>query len=560
MAKARRRSPSSPDPVTGYAQAVLAKQIMAGPLVRRACQRHVNDVRSATHRGLVWNPDIETPDGVKPAVPHNIAFFRECLLLDQEKPFVLRDWQAFIVGSLFGWYRKDGTRRFRTSYVETGKGSGKTPLAAGIGIKGLIADQTDAAEIYSAATDREQARICFRDAKRMVERSKDLRDMIETNVASLVYPGRAAAFRPVSSEHRGLDGKRVHMAILDELHEHPDALVADKMRAGTKKDPNALIFEITNSGYNRESVCWNHREYSRQVLEGVVENDQWFAYVCALDDGDDWHDERVWPKVNPSLPELPGYAYLREQVREAEGMPSKENIVKRLNFCIWTEQASRWLRMDTWDANAGDVPDADLVGRTCYGGLDLSSTADITAFVLVFPLDDGRFAVRAWFWLPEEAPRGRNALERAWIERTLIKTTPGNIVDYAWIRKVIQECASQYHLREVAFDRWNATHLVTELREEDGANMVEMGQGFASMSGPSKELERLLLAGKLLHGGHPVLKWMAGNVAAKQDPAGNIKPDKAASGDRIDGIVALIMALGRAQANLVTSGVGVDFL
>lgn len=550
MARQRRSSRGSRDPVTAYAEQVLAKEIVAGPLVRLACQRHLNDVKTAKRRGLIWNPTIETPGGPASAVLHNLAFFPDCLLLDEDKPFTLKNWQAFIVGSLFGWYRNDGTRRFHTAYVETGKGSGKTPLAAGIGIKGLIADRTEAAEVYSAATDREQARICFLDAKRMVERSAELREVVETNVASLVHPKLSSTFRPVSSEHRGLDGKRVHMAILDELHEHPDPMVADKMRAGTKKDPNALIFEITNSGYNRNSVCWKHRDYSRRVLEGTTENDSWFAYVCALDEGDDYRDKAVWLKVNPSLPELPGYAYLQEQVREAEGMPSKENVVKRLNFCIWTEQSSRWIRTETWDANGGDVADAELLGRPCYGGLDLSATADITAFVLLFPLDEGRFAVRCWFWLPEESPRSRNHVEREWIERGLIQTTPGNIVDYAWIRRTVVECASKYRIQEIAFDRWNASHLVTELREQDGANMVEMGQGFASMSAPSREFERLLLAGGLLHGGHPVLKWMAGNVAAKQDPAGNIKPDKAASGDRIDGIVALIMALGRAAASL----------
>lgn len=559
MARQKRSSRVSPDPVTAYAEAVIATQVVAGPLVRLACQRHLNDLANAKARGLVWNPVVDGHEGPEPVVMLALDFFPTILLLDNGIRFVPRDWQAFVAGSLFGWYRDDGTRRFRTGYVETGKGSGKTPLAAGIGLKGLIADRTESAEIYSAATDREQARICFLDAKRMVERSAELRGVIDTNVASLVYPKSSSVFRPLSSEHRGLDGKRVHMAILDELHEHPNALVADKMRAGTKKDPNALIFEITNSGYDRDSVCWQHREYSRQVLEGTVENDSWFAYICVLDEGDDWHDEAVWPKVNPSLPELPGYAYLREQVREAEGMPSKENIVKRLNFCIWTEQSSRWIKTETWDANAGDVPDEDLVGRTCFGGLDLSSTADITAFVLVFPLDDGRFAMRCWFWLPEDSARKESAPIRQWIDRQFIHTTPGNIVDYAWIRRTIVECGSKYRVQEVAFDRWNATHLVTELREEDGANMVEMGQGFASMSAPSKEFERLLLAGNLLHGGHPVLKWMAGNVAAKQDPAGNIKPDKGASGDRIDGIVALIMALGRAQANLMSSGIGVEF-
>ncbi len=527
------------DPVTAYARDVKAGKIVAGRLVRLACERHLNDVRA---KRLVWDVD---------EAQKAIDFFADLLLLDDEKPFVLRDWQAFVVGSLFGWRQKDGARRFRTAYVETGKGSGKTPLAAGIGLKGLFADGCPNAEIYSGATDREQAKICFLDAKHMVERSAELRGILDTPVASIVYGKTASSFKPISSEHKGLDGKRVHMALLDELHEHPDALVADKMRAGTKKDPNALIFEITNAGYNRESVCWKHREFSRQVLEGTTENDSWFAYVCQLDEGDDWTDEKVWPKVNPSLPDLPGYAYLREQVREALGIPSKENIVKRLNFCVWTEQANRWIPMPMWDANVGTVSDAELLGRPCFAGLDLASTRDLTALALVFPLEDGEYAVRSWFWIPEDNVQERVRKDHVnydvWIREGLLKTTPGNVTDYDFVREDIRTIIKPYLLKELAYDRWNATQVTVQLAQEwPRDTVVEFGQGFASMAAPTKEFEKLLIGGKLHHGGNPILRWMASNVSITQDPAGNMKPDKKTSGDKIDGIVAAIMALGRA--------------
>lgn len=558
MPSRKRSSRNTPDRVTAYAEAVTAGKVVAGPFVRLACQRHLSDLTSAKDRGLVWN--LEEAN-------HRLQFFPDMLVLDGDIPFNLRDWQAFVVGSLFGWYNLEGGRRFRTSYVETGKGSGKTPLAAGIGLLGLIADRLDAAEVYSAATDREQAKICFLDAKRMVERSPELTDVLTPGAVSLVYPDRSGVFRPVSSEHKGLDGKRVHIALIDELHEHPSSIVADKMRAGTKKDPNALIFEITNSGYDRESVCWKHREYSRQILEGTIQDDSWFAYVCALDEGDDWRDEAVWPKVNPSLPDLPGLPYLRGQVREAVGMPSRENIVKRLNFCIWTEQSDRWLPMELWDSCAGDVPDAALLGRPVFLGLDLASTTDLCALAMLFPWEDGQFVLRCRFWMPKDNVRKRVQQDRVpydvWIRDGLVGATDGNITDYDVIRERIFGEASRYNVRDLAYDRWNANQLITQLqsawpehKEPYAARQLHgFGQGFASMSAPTKEFEKLLLGRKLLHGGNPVLRWMASNVAVRQDPAGNFKPDKASSTERIDGIVAAIMALGRAMLRPQTGSI-----
>ena len=522
--------------------------------MRLACERHLADIKHAKARHLVWKPKLAA---------RAIAFFAEMLTLDDGRAFILEPFQAFIVGSLFGWFTAAGSRRFRTAYIEIAKGNGKSPLGAGVGIYGLVADGRSSAEIYSAATGREQARICFNDAMKMVKRSDELSDRVSINVASLSVPETFSSFKPVSSEHKGLDGKRVHMALVDELHEHPDAMVVDKMRAGTKGDPNALIFEITNSGYDRHSVCWQHHQYSVQVLEGTAPNQSWFAFVCGLDvgdaktPGDDWRDPKVWIKANPNLGVSVTTRYLAEQVQEAEGMPSKQNIVRRLNFCEWTEQANRWLDLTIWDKGAGAVPLPELLGRPVFMGLDLASTTDLTALALLFPLERDRFALRLRFWMPLDNVQKRVKADHVpydvWIRDGLIQTTPGNIVDYEAIRAGIQEEAARFLLRDLAYDRWNATHLITELQQEwpedakgDGPQVVPFGQGYASMAAPTKEFEKLLLAGRLLHGGNPVLRWMAANVSVRQDPAGNLKPDKASSTERIDGIVAAIMALGRA--------------
>ncbi|HEY8836355.1 MAG TPA: terminase TerL endonuclease subunit, partial [Dehalococcoidia bacterium] len=345
----------------------------------------------------------------------------------------------------------------------------------------------------------------------------------------------------------------VHMALIDELHEHPNAAVLDKMSAGTKGRRQGLIFEITNSGYDRHSVCWEHHEMSRKVLEGTIENDEWFAYVCGLDESDSWVDESCWVKANPNLGVSIPVRYLRKQVAEAVGMPSKANIVQRLNFCIWTQQITRWIPLTQWDA--APPMRASLHGAA-FGGLDLATTTDLAAFVRVFPDEDGGYDVQARFWCPEEGitQRSRAGVPyEQWARDGWIDATPGNVTDYSAIRAAIKQDADTCDLREIGYDRWNASQLVGEL-EEDGATMVPIGQGFASMNAPSKELERLIASGQIRHGGNPVLRWMISNVAAATDPAGNIKPDKQRSSEKIDGVVALVMALSRAVANAGGTG------
>jgi phage terminase large subunit-like protein len=528
-----------PDPVRAYAEDVVAGRVVAGLLVRLACQRHLDDLDHQFERNLDWRPE---------AADFAITFFGH-LNLPSGEPFTLQPSQAFIVGSLFGWYLRGGGRRFRTAYIEEAKGNGKTPMAAGIGIIGMLADGHPAAEVYTAGVTRDQAQYLFNDALHMVEASPALRSRIEIGVHNLAVMASHSYMRPVSSEARSLDQKRVHMALLDEIHEHRTSLVVEKMRAGTKGDPDALIVEITNSGFDRHSVCWQHHEYSRQILEGVIVNDSWFGFVAAIDDGDDWTDEAVWPKANPLLDVTVTRRYLREQVQEALDMPAKQALVKRLNFCVWTEASAGAIDMPQWDACA-DPPQIEA-GMEMFAGLDLASTTDLTAFLLLREADDGYLDVLARFWAPGEGIALRARRDHVpydvWVREGWITATEGNVTDYDVVRTDIRDLAEQYAVREIAYDRWNATQLVTQLMS-DGAACVPIGQGFASMAAPTREWLSRISAGRVRHGGNPVLRWMASNLVVEQDAAGNMKPSKAKSTERIDGQAAAVMALARLVA------------
>lgn len=549
----RTNGSGTPDPVRAYAVAVVAGKVVAGLLVRQACQRHLDDLVYGPERGLIWDLD---------------EALRVIALIGQMPqpggaPFVVQPSQAFIIGSVFGWQLKGGARRFRTAYVEEGKGNGKTPLAARVGIVGAVADGRHAAEVYTAGVTRDQAHYLFDDALRVVEASDTLRGLFEIGAHNLGVMATDSYMRPVSSEARSLDQKRVHMAIIDEIHEHRTPLVVEKMRAGTKGDETALIFEITNSGYDRHSICWQHHEYSRQVLSGTVPNDSWFAYVAALDEGDDWRDEKVWPKANPLLDVTISRRYLREQVQEAMDMPPKAALVQRLNFCIWTEASAGAIEMDRWDAC--DAPPQIEAGSEVYGSLDLSTTTDLSAFVLIREAEDGYLDVLSLFWCPKEAIEMRGRRDHVpyalWAQQGFITATEGNVVDYAAIRRALSgtyvedgvqrhdpDClADTFHIRELAYDRWNATQLVTQLMD-DGATCIPVGQGYASLSAPTKDWLARIAAGKIRHGGNPVLRWMASNLVVTQDPAGNLKPDKAKSTEKIDGHAAAITALSRLTA------------
>jgi phage terminase large subunit-like protein len=532
------------DPTTYYANAVVVGDIVAGPLVRAACRRHVTDLRTAPARGLSW----------RPAEARRVfQFFENFLCLAEGKfggkSFILEPWQKFIVGSLYGWYRGD-VRRFTTAYIEVGKGNGKTPLAAALGLYALIADGEEGAQVFAAATTRDQASICWHDADRMVAASPHLRQLVQRNVANLAVRETNSFFRPVSAEARTLDGLRVHFGVLDELHAHPSEHVADRIRAGTKGRVQPLIVEITNSGYDRHSICWRHHEHSEHVVTGVVTDDPWFAYVCGLDVGDDWREEATWAKANPNLGVSVTWEYLRRETAEAQAIATKESQVKRFNLCMWVESEIRWVSMETWAAGGTALNTGELQGRRCVGGLDLAATKDLTAFVLVFPDDQGSYDVLCWFWHPRDGLRTRIDRDHVpydeWTRDGYLELTEGSAVDYEAVRTKINYLSTLYDILDIGVDPHNALHLLTALAQ-DGRTMTVVQQGMLSLSPAVKRLETLILEGKLRHGNNPILTWCVANVVMEQDAAGNVKPSKKKSTERIDGLSALVTAMARAM-------------
>lgn len=576
--KTKRRAPRKAAPLdraTDFARRVLDGEVIAGPHVRDACARHLRDLHEGTARGLTWSVEAAT---------EAIAFFEEVLRLNggafEGQPFMLDGWQAFIVGSLYGWLRGD-VRRFRVAYVETGKGSGKSPLAAGIGMKGLTADGEARAEVYAAATKKDQAMVLFRDAVAMYQQSPELYGRLTPsgvgeNVWNLGYRATGSWFRPISADD-GQSGPRPHVALIDEVHEHKTAQVVEMMRAGTKSRRQALIFMITNSGAGKNTPCGIYHDYACEVAAGRRKDgtpaidDAFFSFVCGLDEGDDpLTDESCWPKANPSLQfkGLPGVQYLREQVTEARGMPAKEAIVRRLNFCQWTAAVNPWLSAVVWEPCRADFTAEDLRGRRAYGGLDLSSTTDLTAFVLLIEPDQAGepWRILPWCWLPDEGLNDRCQRDRvdylAWKKAGHLETTPGRAISKRHVlQRVVQICEA-FEVQSIAYDRWRMADL-KQIAEDEGATlpeMVEFGQGFKDMSPALDQFETAILNRQVQHNGHPVLTWCAANAVTDSDPAGNRKLNKIKATGRIDLVVAAVMAYGCARGGEVDEFVSGDLV
>lgn len=484
-----------------------------------------------------------------------VAFFEKLLTHSKGEwagqHFRLQEWQRTeIIEPLFGWKRADGTRRYRRAYIELPRKNGKSTLAAGLALYLLFADNEPGAEVYSAAADREQAHIVFDEAKSMVEGSPALLKHAQVYKRSVVLPRYKGTYRVLSADAYTKHGLNAHGIVFDELHAQPNRDLWDVLNTSTGARRQPLMIMITTAGvYEPESICWEQHEYARRVLDGTVEDPAFFAYIAAAEDTDDWTDPMIWAKANPGLNVTIKLDYLETECERAKASPAYQNTFRRLHLNQWTAQDERWLDMTAWNACARTFP--ELRGRPCYGGLDLSSTTDITAFVLVFPpVDDNEpYYILPHFWIPADAIVDRARRDRvpydAWARDGHITTTPGSVIDYEYVVGRIEQLALEYEIQEIAFDRWGASLIYQQL-EAKRQTMVQFGQGFASMSMPMKEFLKLILARQIAHDGNPVLRWMADNVVARQDPAGNIKPDKARSRTRIDGIVATIMGLDRA--------------
>ncbi|HEL2302011.1 TPA: terminase large subunit [Streptococcus suis] len=469
------------------------------------------------------------------------------------KRFDLLPWQEQIVRDLFGIVKEDGNRQFLTAYIEIPKKNGKSELAAAIALYLLYADNEASAEVYGAACDRNQASIVFDVAKQMVQMSHPLekRSKIMGATKRIVNYSNAGFYQVLSAETGTKHGLNVSGLVFDEIHAQPNRHLYDVLTKGSgdaREQP--LFFIITTAGTDRNSICYELHTKALDILNGRKKDTSFYPVVYGLSDEDDWNDEANWRRANPSLGHTIGIDRVREAYQQALDNPAEENIFKQLRLNMWTSSSVAWIPEHVYAKGNDPIQYENLKGRSCYAGLDLSSTSDITAFVLVFPprFEEENYIVLPYFWLPEDTLELRcrrdHVLYDVWERQGYIKTTEGNVVHYGFIEKFIEDLSEIYHIKEIAYDRWNATQMVQNL-EGMGLTMVPFGQGYKDMSPPSKELYKLMMEGKIQHGGHPVLKWMGQNVVMRQDPAGNIKPDKEKSVEKIDGIVALIMGLDR---------------
>ena len=470
------------------------------------------------------------------------------------KPFKLLDWQEQIIRDLFGIIKPNGYRQFNTVYVEIPKKNGKSELAAAIALLLCCGDGEQRAEIYGCAADRGQATIVFDVAADMVRMCPALekRCKILASQKRILYLPTNSFYQVLSAEAYSKHGFNIHGVVFDELHTQPNRKLFDVMTKGSgdaRMQP--LYFLITTAGTDTNSICYETHQKALDIIEGRKKDPTFYPVIYGAGNDEDWTDPKTWKKANPSLGETIGMDKVKAACDSARQNPGEENAFRQLRLNQWVKQAVRWMPMEKWDACAFPVNPEELEGRVCYGGLDLSSTTDLTSFCLVFPPEneEDRYYVLPYFWLPEETLPLRVNRDHVpydvWERQGYIQTTEGNVVHYGFIEKFIEHLGELYNIREIAFDRWGAVQMVQNL-EGMGFTVVPMGQGFASMSPPTKELMKLTLEKRIAHGGHPVLRWNMDNIFIRTDPAGNIKADKAKSTEKIDGAIACIMALDRA--------------
>lgn len=577
------------DPVTRYADRVLNGKITAGLAVRQACDRHIRHLDDGRSRDFPYYYD-------KHAAQHVIDFFPRFLTLESGAPFVLPEWLQFSYGCIFGWKREeDDLRKYQYGFFETSKGSGKSPSAGGIGLYGMAFDDEPYAQIYSAAFDKSQASIILNDAIRMAENSEDLAEILTIDKYNIAHDASGSFFRAVSSEHRGKSGPRPYYVLGDEIHEHRDGRVINKLLSGFKGRTQPLALLYTNSGSDRTSICWEYHQKSLAVLEGTLTDEQWFAYVSHLDpckehydegyrqpkDGcdkcDDWTDPAVWPKVAPALGVVIQPKYMQDAVDAALSLPSEYAMKRRLNFCIWTETHQTWINAQNWDACKAPtlvIPGAHI--SACTAAFDMSEKLDLTAGDFAQRIDDNpgmkpdeveietvengqevkqtlnlnfRVILTPYFWMPEETMQARVKVERipydAWLRRegSRLDVTPGPIIDHDLIFEQFKnELAPKFRPTIVGYDPHNAVQFGAALRDRGKFNAVEVPQG-RRLSEAFKWFEALVMARRIIHDGDPILGWCVSNCEAKYDRYRNMWVEKPSATKRIDGAMAAVMAL-----------------
>lgn len=515
-----------------YAEKVISGELVACQHVKNACRRFMADL---SRYGFEQSN-----------VDHAVAFIQELEHTTGEhagRKFILEPWQYFIVANLFGFVNDDGTRRFTRAYVEVPRKNGKSTFSSALMLYGLLADGEPAAQVYSAATKLDQAMMVFGESVRVCQNTDWLQGEVVVNNSvnnrRILYGQNL--YKPLEWNPNKQDGLNTHFACIDEYHAHPSDDLYNVIRnsMGARRQP--LLFTITTAGFNRESPCYRHRQYCANVLNGAIDDDGLFTIIYSLDAGDDWTDSANWAKANPNYGVSVYPRQLQQALNEAREFVHKEVEFKTKLLNVWTDTAQTWISDSDWAECEQQI---SLLGEQCYGGLDLASTSDFCAFSLWFPEHN---AVKTWYYLPEAAIKKRTdnvgQSYKQWVRDGYIIVTDGNVTDYSFIKRHIMELAEDYEIQDISFDRFNASQLVIELQNE-GLPMFPFGQGFASMSAPTKELERKVMNRDLSHDGNPVTRWMLGNVLLQYDPAGNVKVNKAKSGDKVDGVVSIIMALG----------------
>jgi phage terminase large subunit-like protein len=537
-------------PVDQYASDVISGKIPSAKLQRLACERHLRDRKRFKSKNSPYYWDLAW-------CLKKLSFFPRLIHWRGElvgQPFELMGWQMFCAGNLFGWFKRNDTYRFETAYISVPKKSGKSIFVGAVALERGFFEGEAGAETYSIATTRDQANIVWKEAYELKRRSKD------PLVQHLkVFEGRhnihddktRSKFEPLSSDRDSGDGVNPYCLVADEVHRYKDADLLNMLQESMATRRNRLTLEITTAGWNRNSICYEHDEYSQKVLEGMVEDETWFAFICRADkeDRERWDDPEVWKKANPSW----GVAIHEDRVRtvakQAAELPSKLNDFLRYRLNIWTEQAERAIDMPRWIVSGENSPTmAELSGRHCFAGLDLASVQDLAAFSLVFPMEE-TIAALLWLWCPEVGVLKRSKEDRApydqWVNKNLMRATDGDTINHNAIRVDILKILESFELVALAYDPHNSGNLPHDLADVLGEEkVVKFYQGFSSMAAPCKELERLYLDGKLKHGNNPALNWMANNAAWRVNEYGDKRFDREKASEKIDGVVALTMGIG----------------
>lgn len=535
------------DPVTRYAERIAKGKVPACRTVKWACERHLRDLR---RKDLEWRPE---------EVEELIFFFS---MLRHYKgdlsghSIELEPWQVFAMGSPVGWYMEDGRRRFRESYVEVPRGNGKTTMAAGLPLFGMSLDQEAGAECYTSATKEDQAKLCWQDATKFIKHSPELREIFALRVKEIRADHCDGFLKPLGSDSLGLDGLNPHVVVADEIHAWKDGELWRVIRDGVIKRSRAMFFAISTAGFNTRGFGMGVHDSGVKVLDPekrTWENDRFFYLMFSVDDPAKWRQRRQWFLANPNLGISISERDFEEDIKTCNQAPNTpENFkVKRLN--VWGGDASEsWFPVEKWRTLGREIDHNDLLGRDNVAALDLADTNDLTAFVLYFPpRNEGDKGVMLTnFWCPSEDIENREKKQQVpykrWSKSGLMRVTPGNVTDRRFIERDVVEICERFDTRLIAYDPFAATDLILRLQDDHGLDLVEFRQGWVSMDPAIKELKRLTLGSEIFHDGSDVMEWNVENLAVKIDPAGNVKPDKGKSADKIDGVVAAAMAVGTA--------------